>query len=62
MGAPDNTPGVAPKSELQYLYIYKDPQEGPSDVSLKGTLLVALELHLLMQLSVHKIVENDSTF
>ena len=64
-GAPDNTSGVAPKGELQYLhiiYIYKDAQEGSPDVALKGTLLVALELHLFMQLLKHKSVQNDSTF
>ena len=61
-GAPDNTSGVPSKGELQYLYIYKDAQEGAPDVTLKGTLLVALELHLLMQLSMHKSVQNDSTF
>ena len=33
-------------------YIHKDAQEGAPDVALKGTLLVALELHLFMQLSM----------
>ena len=33
-----------------------------SGVAPKGTLLVALELHLFMQLSMHKSVQNDSTF
>ena len=50
--------GVAPKGKLQYL----DTQEGAPDVALKGTLPVALELHLFMQLSMHKSVQNDSTF
>ena len=62
-GALDDT--VAPKGELQYLhiiYIYKDAQEGSPDVALKGTLLVALELHLFMQLLKHKSVQSDSTF
>ena len=27
------------------IYIHKDAQEGATDVALKGTLLVALELH-----------------
>ena len=44
------------------IYINKDAQEGAPDVALKGTLLVALELHLFMQLSMHKSVQNDSTF
>ena len=44
------------------IYIHKDAQEGAPDVALKGTLLVALELHLFMQLSMHKSVQNDSTF
>ena len=48
--------GVAPKGELQYLHIYKDAQKGASDVALKGTLLVALELHFFMHLSMHKSV------
>ena len=38
------------------IYIHKDAQEGAPDVSLKGILLVALELHLFMQLSMHKTV------
>ena len=44
------------------IYIHKDAQEGAHDVSLKGTLLVALELHLFIQLSMHKCVQNDSAF
>ena len=43
-------------------YIYKDAQESAPDVALKGTPPVALELHLLMELSMHKSVQNDSTF
>ena len=43
------------------IYICKDAQEGAPDVALKGTFLVALELHLFMQLSRHKSVQNDST-
>ena len=50
------------RGELQYLHIYKDAQKGAPDVALKGTLLVALELHLFMQLSMHKSAKNDSTF
>ena len=38
------------------IYTHKDVQEGAPDVSLKGTLLVALELDLLMQLSMHKVL------
>ena len=37
------------------IYIYKDAQEGAPDVALKGTLLVALELHLFMQVSMYKV-------
>ena len=44
------------------IYIFNDAQEGVPNVTLKGTLLVALELHLFMQLSMHKSVQNDSTF
>ena len=44
------------------IYIYKDAQEGAPYVALKGTFLVPLELHLFMQLSMHKSVQNDSTF
>ena len=44
------------------IYIYKYAQEGAPDVVLKGTLLVILELHLFMKLSMHKSVQNDSTF
>ena len=44
------------------IYIHKDAQEGAPDVALKGTLLVALELHLFMQLSMHKSVQNNSAF
>ena len=57
--------GVALKGELiifNNIYIHKDAQEGAPDGTLKGTLLVALELHLFMQLSMHKSVQNDSTF
>ena len=50
------------RGELQYLHIYKDAQKAAHGVALKGTLLVALELHLSMQLSMHKSVKNDSTF
>ena len=63
-GVPDNTPGVVPKGELQYLYIYiyKDAQESAPDVALEGTLLVALGLHVFMQLSMHTSVQDDSSF
>ena len=44
------------------IYINKSAQEGAPDVALKVTLLAALELHLFMQLSMHKGVQNDSTF
>ena len=44
------------------IYIHKDAQEGAPDIALKGTLLVAIELHLFMQLSMHKSVQNDSAF
>ena len=40
----------------------KGAQEGASNVALKDTLLVALELHLFMQLSMHKSAQIDSTF
>ena len=42
--------------------MHKDEQESAPDVALKVTNLVALELHLFMQLSMHKSVQNDSTF
>ena len=44
------------------IYICKDAQEGAPDVALKGTFLVALELHLFMPLSMNKSAQNDSTF
>ena len=44
------------------IYIHKDAQEGAHDVALIGTLLVALELHLFMKLSIHKSVQNNSAF
>ena len=44
------------------IYICKDVPEGVPDVALKGALLVPLELQLLMQLSIHNCVQNDSTF
>ena len=44
------------------IYIHKGAQEGAADVVLKVKLLVALELHLFMELSMHKSVQNDSTF
>ena len=44
------------------IYRHKDAQEGAHDVALKGTLMVALGLHLFMQLSMYKSVQNDSTF
>ena len=43
------------------IYRHKDAQEGAYDVALKGTILVALGLHLFMQLSLYKSVQNDST-
>ena len=45
-----------------YIYIYKDAQESAPDVALKGTLLVALGLHVFMQLSMHTSVQDDSSF
>ena len=57
-GAPDNTSGVPSKGELQYLYIYKDAQEGAPNVALKGTFLIALELHLMVHLKVHLSVQS----
>ena len=44
------------------IYINKEAQEEAPHVALKGTLLVALGLHLFMQLSMHKSVQNDSAF
>ena len=44
------------------IYVYKDEQEGTPDVALKRKLLVALEVHLFLQLSMHKSVQNDSRF
>ena len=44
------------------IYIHKDAHKGAPDVALKGTILFALELHLLMQFSMHKSVHNDLTF
>ena len=44
------------------IYIYKDAHKDAPDVALKGTILFALELHLLMQFSMHKSVHNDLTF
>ena len=44
------------------IYVYKDEQEGTPDVALKRKLLVALEVHLFLQLSMHKRVQNDSRF
>ena len=38
------------------IYIHKDTREGAPDIALKGTLLVAIELQLFMQLSMHKTV------
>ena len=43
------------------IYIYKDAQEGAPDVALNRTLLVALELHFFIQLSMCKSVQNNST-
>ena len=34
------------------IYVHKDGQEGAPDVALKGTLLVALDVHLKVLLSV----------
>ena len=56
-GAPDNTPEIVPKGELQNLYKYS--QKDAPEKALKGALQVALELHLFMQLSMHKRIEND---
>ena len=42
-------------------YIYENAQEGAPDVALKGTFLVALTLHLLMQLScirMYKMIQH----
>ena len=49
-GAPDNTPEIVPKNELQNLYKYSQ-RDAPEK---------ALELHLFMQLSMYKRIENDS--
>ena len=57
--------GVPLKGELiifNNIYIHKHAQEGAPDGALKGTLLVAIELHVFMQLSMHKSVQNDLTF
>ena len=53
-----NTPRVACKGALQDLY--KDPQKGALEIALKGAPQVALQLHLFMQLSIHKSVQYDS--
>ena len=47
-----------PKGALQDLY--KDAQKCAPEDPVKGALQVALELHLFMQLSMHKRVQNDS--
>ena len=57
-GAPDNTPGIAPKGVLQDLQ--KDAQKGAPENALQFALQVALESHLPMQLSIHQSVQNDS--
>ena len=44
------------------IYVHKGAQEGVPDAALKVTPLVALELDLFMQLSMHKSVQNDSIF
>ena len=57
-GEPDNTPGIASKGPRQDLY--KDAQKGAPEVALKAAIQVTLGLHLLIQLLVHKSVQNDS--
>ena len=47
-------PGIAPKVALQNLY------KGAPEIALKGVFQVALELHLFIQLSMHKSVQYDS--
>ena len=49
---------MALKGELQDLY--KGVEKGTLEIALKGALDVTLELHMLMQLSKHKSVQNDS--
>ena len=43
------------------IYIYRDAEESARDIALKCPLLVALELHLFMQLPMNKSVQNGST-
>ena len=40
------------------IYIHKDTQERVPDVLLKGTPLVALELHLFIKLSMYKMIQH----
>ena len=49
---------MAPQFALQDLN--KDEKKGASEIALKGALQVALELHVFMQLSMHKSVQYDS--
>ena len=49
---------MAPQVALQDLN--KDEKKGASEIALKGALQVALELHVFMQLSMHKSVQYDS--
>ena len=53
-GAPHHTPTFAPKG------IFWDLYKGTQNVALKGALQVELELHLFMQLSMHRSVQYDS--
>ena len=49
---------MPPQVALQDLN--KDEKKGASEIALKGALQVALELHVFMQLSMHKSVQYDS--
>ena len=58
-GAPDDaTLGGAPKDTLSHLH--KNTQDGSFEVARKGTLEVALELHLCLHLFMLKCVQNGS--
>ena len=55
-GAPDDaTLGGAPKDTLSHLH--KNTQDGSFEVAQKGTLEVALELHLWLHLFILKCVQ-----
>ena len=57
-GAADNTPRIAFKGAFKDLC--KGAQKGSPEITLKGALQVALELHLFIQLSMHKTIQYDS--